>query len=107
VSPLTIALTSEASTWALLMLGFGGFGFAAFSVGMKLGQIAKAAWRKGKLREALTSAHEPPQPRQMSLVASAEISATAFAGLVVSCSARSRAPPGRERAADARTYNPR
>jgi hypothetical protein len=68
VSPLTIALTSEASTWAMLMLGFGGFGFAAFSVGMKVGQIAEAAWWKGKLQEALTSTREPPPPRQMSLV---------------------------------------
>jgi hypothetical protein len=32
VSPLTIASTSEASTWVMLMLGFGGLGFAAFSV---------------------------------------------------------------------------
>ena len=53
MSPLTIAFTSEASTWAMLMLGFGGFGFAAFSVGMKVGQIAEAAWWKGKLQEAL------------------------------------------------------
>jgi hypothetical protein len=37
VSRLTIALTSEASTWAMLMFGFGGLGFAAFSVGMKVG----------------------------------------------------------------------
>ena len=65
VSPLTTALTSEASTWALLMLGFGGFGFAAFSVGMKVGQIAEAAWWKGKLQEAVTSTHEPPPPNQM------------------------------------------
>jgi hypothetical protein len=65
---LTIALTSEASTWAMLMFGFGGLGFAAFSVGMKVGQIAEAAWWKGKLQEALTSTREPPPPRQMSLV---------------------------------------
>ena len=64
VSPLTIALTSEASTWAMLMLGFGGLGFAAFSVGMKVGQIAEAAWWKGKLQEALTSTREPPPPRR-------------------------------------------
>jgi hypothetical protein len=55
-----ITLTPEASTWAMLMLGFGGFGFAAFSVGMKVGQIAEAAWRKGKLQEARTSTREPP-----------------------------------------------
>jgi hypothetical protein len=61
VSPLTIALTSEASTWAVLMLGFGGFGFAAFSVGMKVGQIAEAAWWKGKLQKALTSTRETVQ----------------------------------------------
>jgi hypothetical protein len=37
---MTAALTSDASTWAmLLMFGFGGLGFAAFSVGMKVGQI--------------------------------------------------------------------
>ena len=65
---LTVALTSEASTWAMLMLGVGGFGFAAFSVGMKVGQIAEAAWWKGKLQEALTSTREPRPPRQMSLV---------------------------------------
>jgi hypothetical protein len=68
VSPLTIALTSEASTWAMLMFGFGGLGFAAFSVGMKVGQIAEAAWWKGKLQEALTSTREPLPPRLMSLV---------------------------------------
>ena len=68
MSPLTIALTSEASTWAMLMLGFGGLGFAAFSVGMKVGQIAEAVWWKGKLQETLTSTREPPPPRQMSLV---------------------------------------
>jgi hypothetical protein len=34
---MTAALTSEASIWTmLLMLGFGGLGFAMFSVGMKL-----------------------------------------------------------------------
>jgi hypothetical protein len=66
MSSLTIGLTSEASTWAMLMLGFGGFGFAAFSVGMKVGQIAGAAWWKGKLQD--TSTREPPPPRQMSLV---------------------------------------
>jgi hypothetical protein len=65
---LTIALTSEASTWALLMLGFGGFGVAAFSVGMKVGQLAEAAWWKGKLQEALTSTRATPPLRQKSLV---------------------------------------
>ena len=65
---LTVALTSEASTWAMLMLGVGGFGFAAFSMGMKVGQIVEAAWWKGKLQEALTSTREPPPSRQMSLV---------------------------------------
>ena len=60
---MTAALTSEASTWAMLMLGFGGFGLAAFSVGMKVGQIAEAAWWKGKLQEVLTSTREsPPRP---------------------------------------------
>jgi hypothetical protein len=52
----------------MLMLAFGGFGFATFSVGMKVGQIVEAAWWKGKLQEALTSTREPPPSRQMSLV---------------------------------------
>jgi hypothetical protein len=52
----------------MLMLGVGGFGFAAFSMGMKVGQIVEAAWWKGKLQEALTSTREPPPSRQMSLV---------------------------------------
>jgi hypothetical protein len=68
VPQLTVALASEASTWAMLMLGVGGFGFAAFSMGMKVGQIVEAAWWKGKLQEALTSTREPPPSRQMSLV---------------------------------------
>jgi hypothetical protein len=68
VSPLPVALTSEASNLAMLMLAFGGFGFATFSVGMKVGQIVEAAWWKGKLQEALTSTREPPPSRQMSLV---------------------------------------
>jgi hypothetical protein len=53
---------------AMLMLGFGGVGFATFSVRVKVGQIAETAWWKGKLHEALTATHEPPPPRQMSLV---------------------------------------
>jgi hypothetical protein len=61
-------MTSEASNLAMLMLGFGGFGFATFSVGMKIGQIVEAAWWKGKIQEALTSTREPPPSRQMSLV---------------------------------------
>ena len=65
---LTVAMTSEASNLAMLMLGFGGFGFATFLVGMKVGQIVEAAWWKGKLQEALTSTREPPPSRQMSLV---------------------------------------
>jgi hypothetical protein len=60
------ALTPETSILAMLMLGFGGFGFAAFSVGMKVGQIAEAAWWKGKLQEARTSTREPP-PRPTTL----------------------------------------
>ena len=52
----------------MLMFGFGGLGFAAFSVGMKVGQIAEAAWWKGKIQEALTSIREPLPLRQMSLV---------------------------------------
>jgi hypothetical protein len=53
--PSIAALSPEASTLAMLMLGFGGFGLATFSVGMKVGQIAEAAWWKGKLQ-----AREPP-----------------------------------------------
>ena len=68
MSPLPVALTSNASNLAMLMLAFGGFGFATFSVGMKVGQIVEAAWWKGKLQEALTSPREPPPSRQMSLV---------------------------------------
>jgi hypothetical protein len=64
---MIVSLTSDASTWAMLMLGFGGLGFAAFSVGMKVGQIAEAAWWKGKLQEALVSTHEPPPSWQTSL----------------------------------------
>ena len=68
MSPLLVALTSEASNLAMLMLGFGGFGLATFSVGMRVGQIVEAAWWKGKLQEALTSTREPQPSRQMSLV---------------------------------------
>ena len=68
MSPLPVALTSEASNFAMLMLGFAGFGFATFSVGMKVDQIVEAAWWKGKLQEALTSTREPPPSRLMSLV---------------------------------------
>jgi hypothetical protein len=42
---MTVAVTSEASTWAMLMLSFVGLYLAAFSVGMKVGQIAEAALR--------------------------------------------------------------
>jgi hypothetical protein len=61
-------MTSEASNLVMLMLGFGGFGLATFSMGMKVGQIVEAAWWRGKLQEALTSPREPPPSRQMSLV---------------------------------------
>jgi hypothetical protein len=61
------ALTPDASTLAMLMLGFGGFSFATFSVGMKVGQIVEAAWWKGRLQEALTSTREPsPRPTTLS-----------------------------------------
>jgi hypothetical protein len=44
------ALTSEASTWAmLLMLGFSGVGYAAFSIAERFGQRAATEWWKGKL----------------------------------------------------------
>ena len=72
---------------AMLMLAFGGFGFATFSVGMKVGQIVEAAWWKGKLQEALTSTREPPPSRPMSLVASAENGTRALSALAVSCAA--------------------
>jgi hypothetical protein len=65
---MTAALTSEASTWAMLMLGFVGLYLAAFSVGMKVGQIAEAAWWKEKLQEARTSTGEPPLPRPTTLL---------------------------------------
>jgi hypothetical protein len=68
VPQLTVAMTYEASNLAMLMLGFGGVGFATFLVGMKVGQIVEAAWWKGKLQEALTSTREPPPSRQMLLV---------------------------------------
>jgi hypothetical protein len=45
---MTAALTSEASTWAMLTLSFVGLYLAAFSVGMKVGQIAEAAWWREK-----------------------------------------------------------
>jgi hypothetical protein len=35
----------------MLMFAFGGLGFAAFSVGMKVGQIAEAAWWKESSRK--------------------------------------------------------
>ena len=72
---------------AMLMLGFAGFGFATFSVGMKVGQIVEAAWWKGKLQEALTSTREPPASRQMSLVRDRRELATALSALAVSFAA--------------------
>ena len=51
-------MTSQALNLATLMLSFGGFGFTMFLVGMKVGQIVEAAWWKGKLEQALTSARE-------------------------------------------------
>ena len=87
MSLLPVALTSEASNLAMLMLGFGGFGFTTFLVGMKVGQIVEAAWWKGKLQEALTSTREPPPSRQMSLVRDRRELATALSALAVSCAA--------------------
>jgi hypothetical protein len=43
-----ITLTPEAST--LAVLGFGGFGFAAFSVAARLGRKAGGAWWEAKLQ---------------------------------------------------------
>jgi hypothetical protein len=44
------ALTSEASNWAmLLMLGFSGVGYAAFSIAERFGRRTAAEWWKGKL----------------------------------------------------------
>ena len=72
----------------MLMFGFGGLGFAAFSVGMKVGQIAEAAWWKGKLQEALTSTREPRRQGRCRSSASAKNSARALSGLAVSCAHR-------------------
>jgi hypothetical protein len=55
-----ITLTPEALSWAMLTLGFGGFGLEAFSMGMKVGQIAGAAWWKGKLAQPVKSGRHPP-----------------------------------------------
>jgi hypothetical protein len=41
---LIVAMTSQALNLATLMLGFGGFGFTMFLVGMKIGQMVEAAW---------------------------------------------------------------
>jgi hypothetical protein len=49
-----VMVISEASTWAILMLGFGGLGFAAFSVAERIGQRAAAEWWKRKLQESST-----------------------------------------------------
>ena len=44
------ALTSEAWTWAmLLMLGFSGVGYAAFSIAERFGRRGAAEWWKGML----------------------------------------------------------
>jgi hypothetical protein len=48
---MTAALTSETLTLVMLMLGFGGAGFAAFSVAERLGQRAAGEWWKGKLQQ--------------------------------------------------------
>jgi hypothetical protein len=64
-------LTPEASTWMMLILGFGALGFAAFSVGMKVGQRDAEEWWKRKLQEARTStplpAYEHVHPSRVSL----------------------------------------
>ena len=50
------ALTSEAWTWAmLLMLGFSGVGYAAFSIAERFGRRTAAEWWKGKLNPARSS----------------------------------------------------
>jgi hypothetical protein len=43
------ALTSEASTWAVLIVGFG---FAVFLVAERVGQMTAAAWWEERLQEA-------------------------------------------------------
>jgi hypothetical protein len=44
------ALSSEASTWViLLMLGFSGVGYAAFSIAERFGRRGAAEWWKGML----------------------------------------------------------
>ena len=55
---MTAALTSEASTWAMRILGFVGLGLAMFSIAERAGQRAAAEWWKGKLQEKLN-----PMPR--------------------------------------------
>ena len=48
---MTAAMTSEALTLVMLMLGFGGAGFAAFSIAERFGQRAASEWWKGKLQK--------------------------------------------------------
>jgi hypothetical protein len=50
--PMIWTLTSEASTWAVLMLGFG---LAVFLVAERVGQMTGAAWWEERLQEARTS----------------------------------------------------
>jgi hypothetical protein len=47
--PMIWALTSEASTWVVLILGFG---LAVFLVAEKVGQMTAAAWWDERLHEA-------------------------------------------------------
>jgi hypothetical protein len=47
--PMIWALTSEASIWAMLILGFG---LAVFFVAERVGQMTEAAWWEERLREA-------------------------------------------------------
>jgi hypothetical protein len=46
---MTAALTTEALTLLMLMLGFGGAGLAAFSIAERFGQRAAVEWWRGKL----------------------------------------------------------
>ena len=48
---MTAAMTSEALTLAMLMLGFAGASFTAFSIAERFGQRAALEWWKGELQK--------------------------------------------------------
>jgi hypothetical protein len=55
--------THLSSLLMMLGFGFGGLGFAVFSVAERVGRRAGAEWWKEKLRESRTSTREPPPLR--------------------------------------------